>query len=252
MKASCELWNFRRALDNHRLLLFSRRQVLRVARRDASGALWDDFFEKSEALLNGRLELRDITSYIPVAHSFLSATYVEYHNTIDALLNGDAGLVHKLHQLFETVPHRPQPEFAPVELGGLPDLSQDTDDRVVGVLVSPQPVQFHPSKVLVVVVLELLGDPPLTSIDTIRDRIAENLEHQGVGWSEIEFLLVDYKGYLCFGVPATLGENARLLVDRRPIGPTSLSDRLCYRDRQLHKLAASPVLHHLVDEIKAY
>ena len=226
MKATSELWNFRRVLGDYRALLFTRREILRTARSEAGSTRWTEFFKEGEALLNNRLRLRDATRYADEAHAYLSAIYGEFHEDMNALLDGEPGFVGELRRLSEPQQNNPEPEFVPIALDGLPELALDNDDRVVAVVVSPRPVDHGASKVLVIIVLSSLEAPPLTSIDAIRDRVFGCLSDQGVGRTEIDCLLVDCDGYRCFGVVDKLAANARFLVDRRGIGHRSLGARL--------------------------
>jgi glycosyltransferase involved in cell wall biosynthesis len=222
MKATAELSNFEAVFRDHEALLFSRREILELAEKSGSRS---EFYSRGKRLLDNQMDFDEMPRYLNDAHACLSEVYQRFHGVMSRMLDNEPNLIRELNSFTADAKIPVRPEYFPISMDELPDISAYSAASILAVCLSPLRLDNKEQKAVLVVVIESLETPPLTEIERIRRLISRALEAQGVRYSELCVDIIDFHGYLCFGSSPSLAPAAQFLLDRCGLEEPSLRDR---------------------------
>jgi hypothetical protein len=211
MKATTELHNFLRALQNRKEPLYTRREIIRSAIEECRNTRWEQLFADNLRIIDNRFAARRSDEYILEAISYIAALYREYYRLMSEMLDGDSEFHDWVQALGRNTESRGVPEYHQVDLAVLTAVSLPVDVNVATVCVSLQPLTNHRHKLLVSFVLRSLAQVSTAGLEQTLDVIARELLPQGIRREHLETLLVDYSGFRCFGM-------ARMSGNMLPLG----------------------------------
>ena len=151
-----------------------------------------EFFSQGQRLLNNQMTFEEMPSYIHDAHACLSDIYDRFHRLMSRMLIDEPDLIRKLNTFTADGDTVQRPDYFPISIDELPDISAYAAASIIAVCLSPLPVSRGEQKAVLLVVIESLEAPPLTEIERIRRLMSRALEAQGVGYSELISRLVDF------------------------------------------------------------
>jgi predicted nucleotidyltransferase len=204
MKATTELTNFFNAFLDPNNLIYHRREIIQKILEENSDPRWIDLFKKNEQIINNRFNFKEYGCYLEQAFHYISYLYQSYYEMLELIITRDAG-----HTGFFENAMASQTNDARNCCGINIDESSSQkffdDNELAGVFVTPQRVSDKENKFFVNILLNSLRSVPRESINSLLDHLYGQIKTQEIQAAEVSVNLIDYRGFLCFGIPSQYG-----------------------------------------------
>lgn len=233
MKATTELTNFFNAFLDPHDLIYRRREIIQKILDENSDSRWIDLFRDNQQIINNRFNFKECSSYLEGAFHYISHLYQSYHEMLEFMITRDFGSAGFLDDKIASQMKDPR-SCCEINIDELSSHKSFDENDLAAVFVTPQRVSDKENKLFVNILLNSLTSVPTASINSFLDYLYDQINTEGIRPTEVSVNLIDYKGFLCFGIPRQYGLKTEAVFKTRTMFFPSLHE--IFSDRTLEQL----------------